>query len=1311
MRASLTLLKLLGCVATTSSFLLGLPSVLAQLIPDNTLGIENSRITTQDMRDLIEGGARRGHNLFHSFQEFNIGNQQQVYFANPQGITNIITRVTGKNVSNIFGTLGVDGVANLFFINPNGIIFRTGARLDVLGSFVASTADGITLGEDGFFSATDPEKSTLLSIQPGVLFSHSLRQQQAAIRNQGNLSVGVGQTLTLQADTVTNTGSLIAPGGTVEMLANDILIEPGSAAGLAVSQSFFANNVILQAHNDIIVDDRIFGSVNNLTMLAGRSLTIGNNGNILLNGGDFNVKINDENIDFSKRDAGVAQFVMNPGSQILTNGGNVTIASGSLGQTSQINTANAAIITANTVSNGGNITLSALGDIRTGLLDSRSGAGNAGDITVSSYGGAIATTNAISADSLFQAGNILLDAAGDLNINGGNVTSYGVSAGKITLTSGGILSSEGINIANNILGSGNPNPISLTAQSILLNNSTVLAGTASQSRGGDMQIEAADKVVLRNSNVATFAYAGSGNAGNLNLNARQLVIIKEPGVRAPLPLGIDITLNLPVLGAVGLGTIAIPPSSGNGGDLTINAFESVEVLGQQPGAFTPIPEQLGSILIQTDTGISTSAYGSGNSGNLTINTGRLVVRDKAGITTFPVAGKGGDLSVNATEIFLQGQGGLGTATLGLDAGNLKVKADRITVTDGAVMGTTTFGLGNASDFALSVGQLRVLNGSLVGTSTVGMGNGGIMTINASDLIEVAGTSKDGYLRSGIATNSYTLAKGNAGAVNIATNQLIVRQGGEISTATVGEGEGGDIQIDTRILLLENGRINASTAAFGKGGDITIRAKESVEVIGTGFNALQQRIIIPAFEGTLSLNNFDQGVITVTGGKGAAGNVLIESPNFVTREGGLIATTTLGQGEGGNVTINSSDNLELDSSLIGTGTFTDAPSGDVYLNTRKLIAVGGAQVLTTTFGDGKAGDLTVNVLDSIDLIDPNNQGRLLTSGLFASSVQTASGNGGDININIPTSDLNIQDGASVSVSAAGEGNAGDININARSISLNRGSITATSISGEGGNINLNVADNLILRNNSLISTRAGTEESGGGNGGNINIKAQFIAAVPHENSDITANAFQGNGGDINIKTQGIFGFYLSDRPTLNSEITASSQLGVDGTIDIQTSEIDPSKGLTELPSNVTNPSNRIVAGCSIERGDRFVITGGGGLPENPTQYLLGQVIVQDTRNLSQMNLSTQPIVTTPFPPEDYSLGTSEAGDLLSRGEEMTKVILQREVTEKQFVITSEQPLIEAQGWIVDEDGTVILTAEPLREGVANSWVSAQFCEER
>lgn len=109
---------------TISNFA-SITTATAQIIPDNSLGVESSTVNPDVINgiqsDRVSGGAIRGSNLFHSFQEFNIDAGRGAYFSNPANITNILTRVTGGNPSNILGRLGVLGNANLFLINPKGV--------------------------------------------------------------------------------------------------------------------------------------------------------------------------------------------------------------------------------------------------------------------------------------------------------------------------------------------------------------------------------------------------------------------------------------------------------------------------------------------------------------------------------------------------------------------------------------------------------------------------------------------------------------------------------------------------------------------------------------------------------------------------------------------------------------------------------------------------------------------------------------------------------------------------------------------------------------------------------------------------------------------------------------------------------------------------------------------------------------------------------------------------------------------------------------------------------------------------------------
>ncbi|HEY9651531.1 MAG TPA: filamentous hemagglutinin N-terminal domain-containing protein, partial [Coleofasciculaceae cyanobacterium] len=212
--------------------------VQSQIIPDNTLPT-NSRVTINGTTLEIDQGTAKDSNLFHSFETFSIPTGNTALFKNSTTIQNIITRITGNFPSSIDGIIRVDGSANLFLINPNGIVFGPNAALDIGGSFFASTANRINFADGTTFSATNPDVSSTLTVtvpvglgfgdNPSPILvqgiGHTLTvsdQIFSPVFGAGMSSSGLqtqsGKTLALVGgDVILDGGVLTAPGGRIEL--------------------------------------------------------------------------------------------------------------------------------------------------------------------------------------------------------------------------------------------------------------------------------------------------------------------------------------------------------------------------------------------------------------------------------------------------------------------------------------------------------------------------------------------------------------------------------------------------------------------------------------------------------------------------------------------------------------------------------------------------------------------------------------------------------------------------------------------------------------------------------------------------------------------------------------------------------------------------------------------------------------------------------------------------------------------------------------------------------------------------------------
>lgn len=544
------------------------------------------------------------------------------------------------------------------------------------------------------------------------------------------------------------------------------------------------------------------------------------------------------------------------------------------------------------------------------------------------------------------------------------------------------------------------------------------------------------------------------------------------------------------------------------------------------------------------------------------------------------------------------------------------------------------GLGSGS-IQLQGRNVTLEDGSFILVQNRGMVAAGTIRVSASQSLEIAGRDLVGTPPSGILTE------------------------------TLGSGRGGDIEVSTqRLALWDGGMISARTFGDAPSGNQTIDASESFEL--RGFLAAD-----PTFNSTVN---------SLALGNGSPGNISISTGRFVATDGGVATVVTLGAGDGGNLTIRA-DSIELAGvvpglftpSILGSATIGTGNGGSLTIETARLTVHDGGRVDASTVGPGDAGSVTIRARESVTVsgtvpgsINPSliissaNIADEITRQVFGLPARP-SGNSGDVHIETPV--LSVTDGALVNVRHDGSGDAGTLSIDADRIQLDTGGgIAATTQSGEGGNISLRTREILQMRHQSQISATAG----GTGNGGNIIIDSPILVAL--ENSDIAANAGLGQGGRVRITTHGLFGTTFRDALTPESDITATSERGAEfnGVVEIQTPDTEPNSGLVELSTHPIDTDALIARGCGSDRGNRFVVTGRGGLPDDPTVMLRNSPSWVDPRDWRD------------FAPQRAASSVTPQ---------------------------KAHPLIEATGWIDRPDGTVELVAM----AGSSTWELRQLCQ--
>jgi len=514
-----------GYRKTQMKYLLTIPlliitlSINAQVTLDGILG-RSGALPGPDYLIGADFGQQHGGNLFHSFKEFNLQSFESATFSGPNHIQNVISRVTGGNHSLIDGLIrSTIPNANMYFLNPYGIMFGPNARLDVQGGFHASTSDYLRLVAGGRFDARNPSDS-LLTVAPVEAFGF-LTDTPAPIKIENSkLYVPNSQTLSLIGGELVMNGDLLS-NNELETFHPEYPLKLFAEFGRINLASIGSSGEVIPNETELVINAR-GGKITTHNAWIGVS---GNGaGNIFIRGGDFKLLNSELEGDSLDEDSGIINVQVD---NLILQGSEISTDTHGIGQGGKILLKVADNFFASGMSATGYPSFVFSGT--EGLLDN---AGDAGQIEIEArqiklLEGARIGSLTIGAG---KGGYINIKAFDNLTISGKPKAEFGynqidkpTSINDLNLGISGLFANSKSKEHN----AGQAGKISIQTKTLNLTEYSVITSSTVNSGGGNIEMTASNLIYLQNARMTTAVKSGTGNGGDITVGTPSFIVLNN----------------------------------------------------------------------------------------------------------------------------------------------------------------------------------------------------------------------------------------------------------------------------------------------------------------------------------------------------------------------------------------------------------------------------------------------------------------------------------------------------------------------------------------------------------------------------------------------------------------------------------------------------------------------------------------------------------------------------------------------------------------------------------------------------------------